>query len=430
MPSHPSPRLLAERALQVTIHVACTLLRVAVVVVLSPRARRREHVATQVARLAERLGGAFLKMGQLLATRVDLVGQTMATALGRLHDSVEPMTGRQALKEARAAFGRLPAGFEQALRRPPVASGSIACVYRADLDGRDVAIKVRRPGIARRFAADILMLRLTAQIIGRLPPLRRVPMVDIVTQIGDSLTGQLDFARETDDLRRLRADLAGFPEVVVPGVVPGRCAGGVITMDYIDDLDRLSTDRLPRQTREAGVVILVQAVYRMLFVEGFIHVDLHQGNVYFQDDGKVVILDAGFTFRLSDMARTSFTKFFAGMIQGDGEGCAEILLSTVRGIEKGADVAAFRHDVAELVVRNAGAAACDFDLAAFSVDLFDLQRRHRLFAEPEFVFPLLCLLSLEGTVRRLHPLMDFQLEAAPHVMHGLLINATAPAGRG
>ncbi|WP_440102725.1 ABC1 kinase family protein [Streptosporangium sp. H16] len=426
MPARPSPSLLLGRALQVAVHLFRFLLRVLGVTLTSPAASRRERVATEVAHLAERLGGAFLKAGQLLATRVDLVGHTMAAALGRLHDNVRPMSGRQALGEARAAFGALPAGFDEALRRPPVASGSIACVYRAERDDGEVAIKVRRPDIARRFAADIAMFRLAARLITRLPPFRRVPMVDIVTQIGDSLVGQLDFVKEADNLRRLRADLSSFPEVVVPATRAGMCAGGVITMDYISGLDRLAVDRLPRKTREAGVVILVRAVYRMLFVEGFIHVDLHQGNVYFQADGKVVILDAGFTFRLSDMARGRFTQFFAGMIRGDGESCAEILLSTVRSIGKDADVAAFRRDIADLVVRNAGAVARDFDLAAFSVDLFDLQRRHRLFAEPEFVFPLLCLLSLEGTVRRLHPMMDFQLEAAPHVMHGLLVNSIMP----
>ncbi|GGK76563.1 hypothetical protein Ppa06_39160 [Planomonospora parontospora subsp. parontospora] len=423
MQSRPSPWLLCRRTLHLIVHGFRTLSRLLLIAAVSPREHRGERLAAEAARLPERLGGAFLKAGQLLATRVDLVGEQMAEALGRLHDRVEPMSSSQALRAAQSAFDELPLGFRRALTRPPVASGSIACVYRVDLDGGPAAIKVRRPDIARTFAADIAMFRFMARIAERVPALRRVPLADIAGQMGDCLIGQLDFSREAVNLRRLRSVLAEVPGTVVPEPYAAACADGVVTMEFIDGLDRSLIGRLPSEAREAGVAALVRAVYHMLFVEGFIHVDLHQGNVYFRRDGKVVILDAGFVFRMSDMARTSFTRFFAGMIQGDGESCAEILLSTVRRVEKNADVGRFRSDVAGLVVRNAGALARDFDLAAFAVQLFELQRRHRLFAEPEFVFPLLCLLSLEGTVRRFHPAMDFQLEAAPYVMQGLLTDA-------
>ncbi|GAA3119621.1 hypothetical protein GCM10010466_08090 [Planomonospora alba] len=428
MRSRPSPLLLCRRTLRLIAHGSHTLVRLLLIAAVSPAGRRGERLAAEAARLPERLGGAFLKAGQLLATRVDLVGERMAGALGRLHDGVEPMTAAQALQAARPAFGELPPGFRQALTRPPVASGSIACVYRTDLDGEQVAVKVRRPDVARVFETDVMMLRLMARAAERVPVFRRVPMTEIAAQMGDCLIGQLDFAQEAESLRHLRSVLAEVPGITVPEVRTAACADGIVTMEFVEGLDRSVIGRLPAEAREAGVATLVRAVYHMLFVEGFIHVDLHQGNVYFREDGGVVILDAGFVFRLSDMARTSFTKFFAGMIQGDGESCAGILLSTVRNAEENADVTRFRRDVAELVVRNAGARARDFDLAAFSVRLFDLQRRHRLFAEPEFVFPLLCLLSLEGTVRRFHPEMDFQMEAAPYVMQGLLVNSAESPG--
>ncbi|WP_433381169.1 ABC1 kinase family protein [Streptosporangium sp. CA-115845] len=404
-----------------TVTVASAVPRLLLVAASAPRQDRRARLSLEIADLIERLGGAFLKAGQLLATRVDLVGAELAGALGRLHDKVKPMSAEQARLTVSAAFETVPVGIEVALRTPPVASGSIACVYRARYDGTDVAVKARRPDVARRFAADIAIVGFLARMAARLPMLRRVPLVEIVHQVGMSLAAQMDFPREVEHLRRLRDALADFPDIVVPAVLEELSSDGVISMEYIPGLDRSAADGLPAETKEAGVSCLVRAVYHMLFVQGFIHVDLHQGNVYLRADGTVVILDAGFMFQLSETARTRFTEFFAGMIRGDGEFCADILLSTVRRIEKSADVSVFKRDVADLVVRSTGAVAKDFELAAFSVELFDLQRRNRLFAEPEFVFPLLCLLSLEGAVRRLHPLMNFQLEAAPHVMHGLLL---------
>ncbi|MFE3450339.1 ABC1 kinase family protein [Nonomuraea sp. NPDC059194] len=421
MPGLSSAARVGGRVLHLTVTVVSAVPRLLIVAVSARRQDRRVRLSREIAGVIEQLGGAFLKAGQLLATRVDLVGADLAAALGRLHDDVKPMTARQALLTVTSAFDRVPVAIEAAVRTPPVASGSIACVYRVRHDGADVAVKVRRPDVARRFAADIAIVAFLTRAAARLPMLRRVPLVEIVDQVGMSLAAQMDFSREVEHLRRLRTDLADLPDIVVPAVLEEWSSGGVIAMEYVHGLDRASADQLPAETKEAGLSRLVRAVYHMLFVDGFIHVDLHQGNVYFRADGTVVILDAGFMFQLSDMARTRFTQFFAGMIRGDGEFCADILLSTVRHIEKDADVSAFKRDVTDLVARSTGAVAKDFELAAFSVELFDLQRRNRLFAEPEFVFPLLCLLSLEGAVRRLHPLMDFQLEAAPHVMHGLLL---------
>ncbi|WP_062436743.1 ABC1 kinase family protein [Herbidospora daliensis] len=401
----------AIRLVQVGFHVLIGLALVA---------WRRPTRAAEVARLLERLGGAFLKAGQLLATRVDVVGETLAAELGRLHDKVEPMPSRHALLAARQAFADPPSEMLAALARPPIASGSIACVYRMTWQGRDLAVKVRRPDVIRRFAADTAIVSGFARLAARVPRLARLPMTDIVGQLGEALRGQLDFAQETRYLHRLRADLADVDGVVVPEPVDELTAGGVITMTFAEGLTKEPGD--PEST-ERGVTTLVRAVYHMLFVRGFIHVDLHQGNAYIRPGGEVVILDAGFMFPLSEMARTSFTRFFGGMIKGDGEFCARILLASARGVAEGADVAGFQREVADLVNRSSGAVAQDFELGPFAVRLFDLQRGHAVFAEPEFVFPLLCLLALEGTVRRLHPLMDFQIEAAPYVMQGLLTGA-------
>lgn len=353
------------------------------------------------------------------------MGETVAEAMGRLHDRVEPMSVDQALQAVQAGLGRIPSELRPAFADPPVASGSMACVYRAEHDGRPVAVKVRRPDVGAAVRADIAVLRRMAGAAARLPAFRRVPLTEIVRQVGDCLVAQLDFQAEAANLRLLHDHFAGTTDVIVPDIVPELCGDGVITMEFVDGLDRGVITEFPPPVRWAAVTALVRAVYRMLFIEGLVHVDLHQGNAYFMPDGTVVLLDAGFVFRMGERIRREFTEFFGGMIRGDGELCADILLSTVRRVDLRADIAAFRRNVADLVEGNVGKSAGEFNLSAFCVGLFELQRRYGLHAEPEFVFPMLCLLTLEGTVRRHHPLLDFQLEAAPFAMEGLLLAADA-----
>jgi ubiquinone biosynthesis protein len=394
--------------------------RMTVVAVTSRRAARRARLAAELVVLLERLGGAFIKAGQIVATRVDLVGETVSAELSRLHDHVTPMTAEQATATVRHALGHLPGDLAAALAGPPVASGSIASVYRASVAGRTVALKVRRPGVGPAMAADLAIMTGLTRAVTRVPAFRRVPLTEITGQIGQCLIGQLDFAAEAGSLRQMREHVAAVPGIEVPAVIAELCGEGVIGMEFLDGLVHASADLLPAPVREAEIAALVRAVYHLLFGAGFVHVDLHQGNTYFRPDGTVVLIDAGFTYQLSGSARRSFTAFFAGMIEGDGEACADILYATVRGATSSTATGEFRRGVADLVRRNTGSRIRDFNLSVFCVELFDLQRRYGLFAEPEFIFPMLCLLGLEGLLKKHHPHMDFQIEAAPYVMQSLL----------
>ncbi|MFJ6676976.1 ABC1 kinase family protein [Actinosynnema sp. NPDC091369] len=381
------------------------------------RGRWREHAAERVASVVERLGGAFLKGGQFLSTRRDLVGPTLAHALGRLQDDVRPMPAADAVRVVeRAGVGHADA-VRRAVLAGPVASGSIACVYRVVLPDRVVALKVRKPEAVRQITADTRIIRGLARALALVPVFRGVPLGDIADQLCGCVLDQLDFDRERRNLRRFGELTADLDAVTVPGVVDGMCGDGVLAMDFLDGLDR-SPDAGPELA--AAVETLVRAMYESMFLHGFVHVDLHQGNAYFRPGGDVVVVDFGFVYQLGDFARTKFTAFFAGMIDGDGAGCADTLLSTARAVSGAADLAGFRRDVADLVRRNCGRAVRDFSLPRFAAALFDLQRRYGVHADPEFTFPLLSLLALDGVVKQHHPEMDFQLEAAPFVMAGLL----------
>lgn len=368
--------------------------------------------------MVSELGPAFVKVAQLLSSRVDLLPPYLCRKLATLYDDVAspPITGLAALLEDRLGeFGRV-LGKDAVL----VGSGSIACVYRATTpDGRDVAIKVRRPGIERVLRRDLAIMRALARVLERTPMFRGVPVREIVDQLGTSVHGQLDFEREAAGLRELRAGVRSEERVRVPEPYPDVSASDVLVMDYVAGLDRQQAWRMTCEDREAAVLAVLRSVYRMLFVHGLVHCDLHPGNLYFRQDGSVVMVDAGFTTRLSEHAQTKFTAFFYCMSLGDGPACADVVLSTATP-RPGADTDGFRRDIADLVEISSGLTAAEFDLVSFASRLFDLQRRYGLYADPQFVFPILSLLVLEGVVRGLHPHVDFQHEAMPFLTAALM----------
>ena len=156
----------------------------------------------------------------------------------------------------------------------------------------------------------------------------------------------------------------------------------------------------------------------MLFVDGFVHCDMHPGNLYFTANGHVVVLDAGFSVHLTDRLRQLFADFFMNMSLGQGERCAEIVIESAQGVGRHADVGTFTVRMADLVERNHRVPAKEFSLIAFATEMFDLQRRNGVSAAPELIFPLLSLLVIEGTIRSLDPDVDFQEVARPVLMQG------------
>ncbi|WP_409180917.1 ABC1 kinase family protein [Amycolatopsis sp. VS8301801F10] len=360
------------------------------------------------------LGPAFVKAAQLLSTRADLLPPRTCRALSRLHDQVRPVPLRTA---PALRFGT----GEPRL----VGAGSIACVYRVVLpDGQAVAAKVRRPGIVQSLSADLAMLERGARLAARLPMLRGVPVAAVAAQLAESIRAQLDFGREAERLEGFRKALSVADGVTVPGVQPELSTEDILVMDFLDGLARRRPEELGEEERRNAVVTALRAVYRMLFLDGVVHCDLHPGNLYFRDDGSIVVLDAGFTVQLSESAREKFAAFFYCMSQGDGEACADIVLSTATA-PPGSDTAGFRAGLAALVEEHTGRSAAEFDLVSFAAKLFDLQRRHGLHADPQFVFPILSLLVLEGTVRAFHPDVDFQREARPMLVTALMERVVA-----
>jgi ubiquinone biosynthesis protein len=163
----------------------------------------------------------------------------------------------------------------------------------------------------------------------------------------------------------------------------------------------------------------LRALYLMIFVDGFIHCDLHPGNVLLAPDGQLVILDAGFMVELASETRYSFAKFFAAIAFRDGKAAAAIVRHTAIRLPHELDVAAFDAEIAELIKRVGGLVAGKFQVAALVDDLFAVMRKHRIYGTSQFTLIILSLLVYEGVARQRYPDLDFQKEAIPFVLSAL-----------
>ncbi|MFC5058313.1 ABC1 kinase family protein [Saccharothrix xinjiangensis] len=364
-------------------------------------------------RVLTRLGPSYIKIGQLLSTRRDLLPDAVTTPLARLTDSARPPGRRRVERAVRRAYRDRPWPFRE-FRWEPVACGSIATVHEAvTQDGRHVAVKVRRPGVAGVMWRDFTLTAAAMTALGLLPRLRRMPFKLMHAQVGGAMLRQLDFRAEAEALASLRANLSGFGNVRVPAPLPELCTDETVVMEFVPDLTRFTPGDLDADTRRAVVRAVLAAIYEMLFVDGVVHCDLHPGNLYFDRRAHLVVLDAGFVIRLPDAVRRSFADFFINMALGDGWMCGQIVIDSAAQVAEDSDLEGFRVGLRELVAETSGARSGEFDLARFAGRLFDLQRRFGLFPAPEFAFPLLSLLVIEGMIKGFDSDVDFQAEAMP-----------------
>ncbi|OPF19754.1 hypothetical protein B1L04_02930 [Microcystis aeruginosa KW] len=368
--------------------------------------------------VCERLGGAFPKVGQILATRTDLLPLDVCEALSLLQDQVKalsPITTKRILGKDKLCQNIKDIDFA------PIASATIAQVHnciRID-DGREVALKVMRPGVQRKLESDCQIIQFFGRFIASLPAMQSIPVKDALKEASDILIGQTDFAREASNLKRLHSLFANSNDVVVPLLHEELCTPEILVMEFIPGLRKLSDPALPEHVARKALTVGVRALYTMIFKEGFIHCDMHPGNVLVAPDGRLVILDAGFMVQLDDSTRRSFAKFFLSIAFRNGSTAARIVRETAQYLPPNLDVKAFDDDITNLIERVGGLQARDFQVVGFVGELFAIQHKHGIYGTNQFTLTILSLLVFEGVAKQRFPDLNFQQESVPFVMAAL-----------
>ncbi len=374
--------------------------------------------AVRLRRALETLGPIFVKFGQVLSTRRDLLPSDIADELAKLQDRVPPFPSAQAAEEIERSLGRSIAEVFSEFERDPVASASIAQVHLAILhDGREVAVKVLRPHVEAAVAKDLALLESAAGLIERLwVDGRRLKPREVVAEFSRHLEDELDLMREAANASQLRRNFVDSTLLLVPEIYWDWCSQRVMVMERMHGtpVSQVATLRakgidIPRLAR-AGVEIFFTQVFR----DGFFHADMHPGNIFVADDGRYVALDFGIMGALTETDKNYLAQNFIAFFNRDYRRVAQAHLDAGWVPEE------TRVDEFEAAIR----AVCEPIFARplkeiyfgkLLLRLFQTSRRFNVAIQPQLVMLQKTLLNIEGLGRELDPELDLWQTAKPYL---------------
>jgi ubiquinone biosynthesis protein len=350
-----------------------------------------------------------------------------------LCEHVRPIPKGQIASLLTAGLGVHPGLIFRDFEWTPTACGSISQVHRAHLrDGQVVAVKIRRPNAVPLIRADLLLLRWLAACFQHFFTLRGIPLLLMINEFGRILENQLDFRMEASNMRRFSSILGHLPDVVIPRVYAEWSSESVLIMEYMCDFNRIGDLRLSQEKRHQAARSCVNVLYTMAFEQGFVHADLHPGNLFFRSNGEIVLVDFGMVTELEGPDLRSFANFFFGMVTNQGQLCAEVIYDSALSLAPTFDLTHFEADMREMISRYASRRAGEFEVSRFACELFQIQRRHGLCGSPKFVSVILAFVVLEGIVKQLYPPLNFMAQARnfiPRVISNMRIVGDARPNR-
>ena len=365
--------------------------------------------ADELARDLERLGPTFIKLGQLLSTRADLLPIPYLQALARLQDDVAPFPFAEVERIVTEELGvRISKAFSE-FEAAPLAAASLGQVHRAVLrDGREVAVKVQRPGVAEQIAEDLDAFTEIARLLDRHAEAGRTYQFEkIVDEFRKTLTRELDYRQEAQNLATLRENLAEFERIVVPAPVADYTTGRVLTMDFVPGQKITRLSPLKKLDIDGGRLAedLNRAYLKQIVIDGFFHADPHPGNVFLTDDGRLALIDLGMVARISSGMQESLLKLLMAISEGKGEESAEQAAQIGEKLET-FDETEFQRRVTELVAEYQTARLEQIQVGRVVLEVTRVSSDAGMRLPPELTMLGKTLLNLDEIGRTLDPGFD------------------------
>ena len=378
--------------------------------------------AEELAADLEKLGPTFIKLGQLLSTRPDLLSQPHLEALARLQDKVEPFAFEDAVRIVEEELDVRVNKIFREIDPCPSAAASLAQIHRAVLrDGRVVAVKVQRPGQREIIVDDMAAIGEAAQFLDRHTTLgRRYEFARILEEFRKTLLSELDFGREALNLRILARNLAPFDRLLVPEPHEDFTAARVLTMDFIQGrkITTLSPLALNEVDGRALADQLFRAYLKQILVDGFFHADPHPGNILLARDGRVAILDLGMVGRVGPDLQRNLLSFLLAVGDGRSDDASAIAVKVGRRREGFAE-AEFREKVEDLVLSNRESTISQMNFGRILFELARFSAVYGLRAPAELTMIGKALLNLDQVVAKLDP--NYEPAAAVRAESSLLL---------
>jgi ubiquinone biosynthesis protein len=357
----------------------------------------------------EDMGPTFVKLGQLLSTRSDLLPAPYLNALSRLQDNVKPFAFEEVEAIVTSELGVRVSKAFASFDSKPLASASLGQVHRAELrDGRPVVVKVQRPNIRAQIVDDMDVIESMAEFAdAHTEAGRRFGFVDMVTEFRRSLMSELDYRQEAANLETLGRNLADHDRIVVPKPVADYTTGVVLTMDYVAGRAVGSFGRLAATELDGSGLAdeLFAAYLDQILVDGFFHADPHPGNVLVTDNGKLALLDLGMVARIAPSMQDQLIKLLLAISQGNGQDAAAVAIVLGEKLDD-YDADGFTREAAALIMRTQGSTMADLQAGALIGELTRIAGNSGLRLPPELTMLGKALLNLDEVARVLDPAFD------------------------
>lgn len=387
---------------------------------------REEPFPVQFRRRLELLGPTYIKLGQILSLREDILPKSITIELRNLLNRLPVVP-----------FDVFAQIVEKDLKRPldeayswidpvPLGSASIAQIHRATtLEGDEVVIKVVKPGIRETLRRDARLLRVLGAMLQWVIP--RYQPRQIIGEFVDYTIREVDLRREADNADTFTANFRDLPDVLFPRVYRELSGPSVLTMEFFDGPrpDEPEALALPLEARERLVQLGAQSIIRMLYRDGFFHADLHPGNLIVLPGPRVGFIDLGMVGRLDGDLRRTLLFYYYSLVNGDAEGAARYLTMVARP-GAGGDPAGFRREVSEISARWGRSASFDsFSLAQLILESVTRGAQFRMYFPVELVLMVKALITFEGVGNVLLPGIDVASVSRAHI-RGIFLHQFSP----
>ena len=370
----------------------------------------------QLRRRLELLGPTYIKLGQILSLREDILPRSVTSELRRLLNQLPIVPFARYRELVEEGLGRPIAAMFTWIDSVPLGSASIAQIHRArTLDGSEVVLKVVKPGIRETLRRDARLLRGLGRLLELVVP--HYQPRRIIAEFVTYTEREVDLRREASNAATFRANFADMPDVVFPAIHTQYSAESVLCMEFLDGPrpDDEAARNLPVADRERLVDLGAASIIRMIYRDGFFHADLHPGNLLVLPGPKVGFIDLGMVGHLDAELRRLLLYYYYSLVTGDAESAARYL-SAVAEPGRGADPAGFRREVTEISGRWRNAATFDsFSLAQLVLESVTLGAQYRMYFPMEMVLMVKALITFEGVGQVMMPGIDIARVSRAHI---------------
>jgi ubiquinone biosynthesis protein len=394
---------------------------------------RRLPFPAQLRRRLELLGATYIKLGQIMAIREDLLPPAVCRELAHLFDEVPPIPFHELRRLVAERLGAPPEALFAAIDEVPLGSASIAQVHRATTAaGDDVVLKVMKPGIRATVLADLRLLALLGWILQRLLP--RYQPGRIIGEFSAYTLKEIDFTVEADNAETFAANFADLPAVQFPAIHRELSCDSVLTMQYLDGFkpNSAAAARLAPDQRARLIDLGAASIIRMLYRDGFFHADLHPANLLVlpgrgDEAPRIGFIDLGMAGRFETRTRRRMLYYYHALVTGDADGAATFLTEMAE-VGRGGDPAGFRRAVVDLSRRFlTRSRRGEIGIAQLILESVGLGARYRVYFPVEMTLMVKALVTFEGVGRALDPRLDVAGLSRRHVTRVLQAEFTPAA---